>query len=67
MKEAEQAVIWFKSSLSFSNGACVETAQLQDGSWMVRHSKDPAGAVLRFTKQEWEAFTGGVLLGEFGS
>jgi hypothetical protein len=56
---------WVKSSLSFSNGACVEVADLREGITGVRHSKDPSGPVLRFTPAEWQAFLGGVRLGEF--
>jgi hypothetical protein len=56
---------WVKSSLSFSNGNCVEVADLPDGRVGVRHSKDTAGPVLRFTTGEWQAFLGGVRNGEF--
>ena len=57
--------IWVKSSLSFSNGNCVEVAELPGGSVGVRNSRDPAGPVLRFTPDEWDAFVGGARLGEF--
>ncbi len=53
---------WVKSSLSAS-GDSVEVAHV-DGGVMVRHS-GKAGAVLEFTDAEWEAFVGGVRLGEF--
>ncbi len=56
---------WIKSSLSFANGNCVEAARLCDGHIGVRDSKDPDGAVLRFTPAEWIAFLGGVRNGEF--
>jgi hypothetical protein len=56
---------WIKSSLSFSNGNCVEVADLTPGIIGVRDSKDPEGAVLRFTPGEWKAFVGGVRNGEF--
>jgi hypothetical protein len=56
---------WVKSSLSFSNGNCVEVANLIDGSIGVRNSRDTAGAVLKFTSDEWHAFLGGVRNGEF--
>jgi hypothetical protein len=56
---------WMKSSLSFSNGNCVEVAGLPGGEIGVRDSKDPAGSVLRFTPDEWHAFLGGVRNGEF--
>ena len=58
---------WIKSSLSFSNGNCVEVASLPDGGVGVRNSRDAAGAVLRFTPDEWDAFLGGVRKGEFDS
>jgi hypothetical protein len=56
---------WVKSSLSFSNGNCVEIAQLRDGRVAVRNSRHPSGPVLRFTPAEWQAFLGGARLGEF--
>lgn len=56
---------WFKSSLSFANGDCVEVAGLPDGQVGVRDSKNTQGPVLRFTSAEWTAFIGGVRNGEF--
>ena len=56
---------WTKSSLSYSNGDCVEVADLPDGHIGVRDSKDPDGPVLRFTASEWTAFLGGARKGEF--
>jgi len=58
-------ISWIKSSLSFSNGNCVEVAALPDGEIGVRDSKDSQGPVLRFTSGEWHAFLGGVRNGEF--
>ncbi|MGZ3382982.1 MAG: DUF397 domain-containing protein [Isosphaeraceae bacterium] len=58
---------WVKSSLSFSNGNCVEVASLPDGGVGVRNSRDAAGLVLQFTPDEWHAFLGGVRNGEFDS
>jgi hypothetical protein len=58
---------WVKSSLSFSNGNCVEVAGLSDGGIAVRNSRETEGAVLRFTPDEWHAFLGGVRNGEFDS
>jgi hypothetical protein len=63
----DSGALWVKSSLSFSNGACVEVADLSEGKVGVRHSKDPSGPVLRFTSAEWQAFLGGTRLGEFDS
>jgi len=58
---------WVKSSLSFSNGNCVEVASLPEGDVGVRNSRDSEGLVLRFTSDEWRAFLGGVRNGEFDS
>lgn len=56
---------WVKSSLSFANGNCVEVAQFRGGEVGVRNSRDPEGASLRFTADEWQAFIGGAHKGEF--
>jgi Domain of unknown function (DUF397) len=56
---------WKKSSLSMSNGHCVEVAWLPGGDVGVRHSKDRTGPTLFFTSGEWNAFLGGVYKGEF--
>jgi hypothetical protein len=56
---------WVKSSLSLSNGDCVEVAGLPDNEVGVRDSKNSEGPVLRFTPREWHAFLGGVRNGEF--
>jgi len=44
--------------------ACVEVAKVDD-TYLVRDSKNPDGAVLSFTEQEWAAFVEGVEAGEF--
>jgi hypothetical protein len=54
-----------KSSLSVYNGNCVEVAGLEDAIIRVRDSKNPRGGMLSFTPAEWDAFIGGVRLGEF--
>jgi hypothetical protein len=56
---------WTKSSLSFSNGNCVEVANLPGGEIGVRNSRDPQGPVLRFTPGGWHAFVGRARLGKF--
>jgi hypothetical protein len=43
---------------------CVAVA-VKDGVYAVRDTKDASKTTLRFTKDEWEAFIGGVKLGEF--
>jgi hypothetical protein len=56
---------WARSSFSFSNGNCVEVAELPGGSIGIRDSRDPGGPVLRFARGEWGAFLGGARRGEF--
>jgi Domain of unknown function (DUF397) len=56
---------WVKSSRSYANGNCVEVADLPGAQVGVRNSRDPRGAVLQFTPDEWSAFIGGVHDGEF--
>lgn len=55
---------WHKSTHSGNGGNCVEVA-VATGVIGVRDSKNPAGAVLRFTPAEWSAFVHGVRDGEF--
>ena len=54
---------WRKASASLANSACVEVA-LGDPV-LVRHSKDPDGPVLAFSRAEWAAFIDGARGGEF--
>ena len=58
---------WFKSSLSFANGNCVEVQFTADGGAEMRNSRDREGPVLSFTAREWKDFIAGVRLGEFDS
>jgi uncharacterized protein DUF397 len=55
---------WAKSSFSFSNGNCVEVAQLPGRSVGVRDSRNPAGPVLRFTRDGWDTFLAGARRGK---
>jgi Domain of unknown function (DUF397) len=64
-KGPDSRPVWVKSSLSFSNGNCVEVAGLPGGGIGVRNSRDTGGPVLSFTPGEWRAFLGGVRNGEF--
>jgi hypothetical protein len=53
---------WRKASRSSSNGdACVEVATNVPGAVAVRDSKNPSGAVLVVTAEQWRGF-----LAEFG-
>ncbi|MEU0504351.1 DUF397 domain-containing protein [Nocardia sp. NPDC005998] len=56
---------WFKSSRSGGNDNCVEVAFLDGDMVGVRDSKNPTGPALVFTPGEWQAFTAGVVDGEF--
>ena len=47
---------WRKSTLSMSNGHCVEAAACPDGHILVRDSKDPGGPVLSLTRPAWDRF-----------
>ena len=60
-------VTWAKSSLSFSNGNCVEVADLPGGEVLIRNSRDPGGPKLAFTRDQWVAFIAGVQRGEFSN
>jgi hypothetical protein len=55
---------WRKSSFSAAAGHCVEVA-MSPLEVVVRDSKDPAGAELRFDDAGWRRFVAGVRDGEF--
>jgi hypothetical protein len=57
---------WRKSSLCSNDNGCVEVS-FTGGDVLVRDSKDPFSAQLRFTAKEWLMFLGGVMRGEFGA
>ncbi len=61
---AVDSLLWFKSSRSAANGACVEVAEMSTGV-AVRDSKDPDGPVLQFSAESWQAFIVGVRAGTF--
>jgi Domain of unknown function (DUF397) len=55
---------WQKAASS-NTGGCVEVAATPDGGVAVRDSKQPDGAVLRYTAHEWRCFITGAKAGEF--
>lgn len=56
---------WRKSSVSNSQGACVELAGLGNGEFAVRNSRHPDGPALIYTRAEITALIEGVKMGEF--
>ncbi|AWS46133.1 DUF397 domain-containing protein [Streptosporangium sp. 'caverna'] len=69
MSAPEHAPIaWHISSFSADGGGnCVEAGLVNDGTERVavRHSKDPDGPTIHYTRAEWEAFLAGARAGEF--
>ena len=57
---------WRRSSRSYGGGQCVEAAARHGALIDVRDSKNPRGAVLRFTSAQWSAFVAGVRSGGLG-
>ena len=58
------APAWRKSQRSIANGACVEVAPVS-GAIAVRDSVDPAGPVVRYSAQTWQAFIAHAKTGTF--
>lgn len=60
---------WMKANATFvkstfcEGGSCVEVAKTEVIG--VRNSSDPDSPVLLFTRDEWDAFTDGMLAGDF--
>jgi hypothetical protein len=58
---------WKKSTRSGgSGGNCVEVAQVSDGDWAVRDSKDPDGPILLFGSAGWRMFIDGIKKSDLG-
>lgn len=65
MSVPRRDLLWSRSSRC-ADHSCTEVAS--DGEHvLVRDGKTPDGAVLCFTRAEWEAFRDGVKLGDFDS
>lgn len=63
MYTSESAATWVKSNRCEAS-SCVEVAYV-DNEILVRSSADATSPVLRFTRDEWVAFVGGVRDGDF--
>jgi Domain of unknown function (DUF397) len=57
--------LWRKSSISNSQGACVELAKVGIDEFAVRNSRNPEGPALIYTRAEIAALIEGVKMGEF--
>jgi hypothetical protein len=56
--------VWWKSTRSAGNGACVEVAVSGEAVGL-RDSKDPTGSVLVFDQATWRVFLSDVKAGSF--
>lgn len=67
MRHEDERAVSFRRSSACNGGMCVEVALSVGDNILVRDAKDgaPDAPVLRFTKDEWEAFVVGVHAGEF--
>ncbi|MGH9213851.1 MAG: DUF397 domain-containing protein [Acidimicrobiales bacterium] len=63
MEHDHSAAEWRTSTFS-DNALCVEVASIGD-QVAIRHSKDPNGPILHFTRGEMLAFLQGTKAGEF--
>lgn len=64
MMSTEPVNVDWQTSTFCGSTTCVQVAVI-DGSIAVRDSKDPGGAVLKYTPEEWHAFLDGVTNGDF--
>jgi hypothetical protein len=63
MKNSTEQPAWRRGSRC-SNGTCVEVAKV-DGDYLIRDSKNPGQAPLRFTEEELTVFAAAFAAGEF--
>ena len=64
MTDSEASSLAWRKSKASDTGNCVEVA-LGGESVLIRHSKNPSGLVLSFSRPEWIAFLRGARGGEF--
>lgn len=62
--DSPAGLAWQKATRSAGARACVEVAPAV-GMVAVRDSKNPSGAILFYTPEEWSAFLDGAKNGEF--
>jgi hypothetical protein len=55
--------IW-RSAISCTGGQCIQVAAIGNGV-AIRDSKNPAGAILVYSTEEWETFVAGAKNGDF--
>jgi hypothetical protein len=63
MTKPAEDLRWHKAKRC-GTGSCVEVAKAGD-QYLVRDSKRPEMAAMRFSAEEWAAFTAGVRDGDF--
>ncbi len=64
MTDSEASSLAWRKSKASDTGNCVEVA-FGSESVLIRHSKNPSGPVLSFSRPEWAAFLHGARGGEF--
>ena len=64
MAHSEQSPDVWRRSTASGGGNCVEVSFTGE-SVLMRHSRNPHGPVLTFSRSEWEAFLIGARDGEF--
>lgn len=65
LHDAHGPLAWRRASYSGANHHCVEAACAGNDDWVVRDSKNPAAAPLRFTRRRWDAFLRDVKLDRY--
>ena len=64
MADLEASSLAWRKSKASEAGNCVEVA-IGGESVLIRHSQNPSGPVLSFSRPEWTAFLQGARGGEF--
>lgn len=64
MSEPQRGGLVWRTAVACGGGECVEVAPTGAGV-AIRDSKDPDGAILRYSPVEWNAFLVGAKNGDF--